>query len=119
LNCCCTATAVTVTATAVTATAAAATAVTATLLPQPVVIDPALEALPLEDKQYLQQHAALRAVLLTMEDLHLSELSYPRQVTLMQQLHATRYVRLTTIDTAVSADAAVAYVHLHASALPL
>jgi hypothetical protein len=64
---------------------------------QPVVVDPALEALPAEDKQYLQQHAALRAVLLTMEDLHLRELPYPRQVTLMQQLHATRYACLGTV----------------------
>jgi hypothetical protein len=63
------------------------------------VIDPALEALPAEDKQYLQQHAALRAVLLTMEDLHLSELSYPTQVTLMQQLHATRCVLCLSIVT--------------------
>jgi hypothetical protein len=97
------------------------------LLPQPVVIDPALEALPAEDKQYLQQHAALRAVLLTMEDLHLSELSYPRQVTLMQQLHATRYVCLSSVHTAVANTecalrtrvAAAAAAHPHACALLL
>ncbi|CAM9728013.1 unnamed protein product, partial [Chrysoparadoxa australica] len=50
-----------------------------------------LQALSLEDRTYLEQHAELREVLLSTKDLRFGELSYQHQILLMRDLKHVSY----------------------------